>query len=406
VLGVLRWQGRLDWTIDHLSAKSTKIDPPVRTILRMGLFQLLQMNRVPVSAAVNTAVNLAKKHKRPWAAGFVNGLLRKAAAAADSVPWPDPAVDPVGYLAATRSFPRWLVQRWINRLGFTETDSLCNAYNTIPLHCIRTNTLRIERDGLIARLHAENVHARPTLFSPDGIDILSSKEPVLRTAAFEQGLFQIQDQAAQLVSHLTAPILGEKIWDACAGLGTKTAHMAQLMKNHGRLLASDVQTSKLDRLNAEMKRLGIRIVRTRTLNLQSDRLAPMGPDPGAFDRVLVDAPCSGTGAIQKNPDTKWRLKPGDFERYPARQLEILDRVAGHVMINGTLVYATCSIEPEENSRVIERFLQTHLNFAIQRPDMTAISDAQSLLTPEGWMATLPHRHGMEGFFAAVLKRHS
>jgi 16S rRNA (cytosine967-C5)-methyltransferase len=403
VLGVTRWQGRLDWIIDQMVEKNKKIDPPIRNILRMGLFQLFHLDRIPKSAAVHTAVELVKKYRKPWATGFVNGMLRRALEAADRLPWPDPSVNPVDYLSITQSFPKWMIERWIPRWGFSETELFCRTVNRVPTVTVRTNTLKITRRNLLDTLSRDHFKVKPSRFAPEGIDIIESPKPIMRMPVFADGLFQIQDQGSQLVSLAAAVKPGHRVWDACAGLGTKTAHMAQLMKNHGFILASDSRSTKLARLGAEMQRLGIRIVQSRKIDLECD---PLDPDMFGFDRILVDAPCSGTGVIQKNPDTKWRLKPQDYKRYGARQVEFLERLSRYVKVGGTIVYAVCSNEPEENADVITGFLQKHTNFAIQQPEITAILDVHRLLTPEGFLFTLPHRHAMDGFFAAVLKKHS
>jgi 16S rRNA (cytosine967-C5)-methyltransferase len=197
---------------------------------------------------------------------------------------------------------------------------------------------------------------------------------------------------------MLAPQPGETVWDACAGLGTKTAHIAQLMNNQGRLLASDRSDAKLNRLPDEMRRLGVTIATPHRLDL----IAEDASDLPIFDRILVDAPCSGLGVLQKNPDGKWRGSTRELERYQDRQIALLARAALHLRPGGILVYAVCSFEPEENMAVVKAFLQNHPDFAIHHSGMRAAVDSQpALLTPEGWLSTLPHRHRMDGFFAAA-----
>lgn len=402
IYGTLRWQGRLDYQIDRLAKKPDKIDPTVRTILRMALFQLHHLDRVPDSAAVNTAVDLTKQTGRPWAAGFVNGLLRRSAALRDSIDWPDMQTTPDLAVAVRDAIPRWLAARWIERYGLQETRRLCMAINTIPSITLRTNTLKTNRQALMDAVRKESHRTEPTRHSPEGIALRGLKTPLPGWSAFQNGWFQVQDEAAQIVSHFLAPRPGETVWDACAGMGTKTAHLAQLMKNTGTLVATDRHASKLDRLQKEMRRLGITMVRPRCLDLSV--AVPAAAGLPSFDRILVDAPCSGLGVLQKNPDGKWNVSRGDLDQFRRRQLSFLKHAGRHLRPGGIMVYAVCSFEPEENADVVNAFLQMHAEFAIQRPSLKTANQAGCLLTREGWLNTYPHRHGMDGFFAAAFIR--
>jgi 16S rRNA (cytosine967-C5)-methyltransferase len=402
VFGVLRWRMQLDWFIDQLAQKpKKKIDPAVRNILRLAIFQLLYLDRIPHSAAVNTAVNLTKTCGRSWAAAFVNGLLRRASVHLVDLAGNVPNEDPVSALAISQSFPDWMISRWLRRFGATETELLCKAINSIPAITIRTNTLRCTRSQLLTAIADQATHLAPTPHAPEGISFRSPQHAIARWNTFTNGWFQVQGEAAQLVSHLLAPQPGHHIWDACAGLGTKTAHLAQLVENQGRILATDQHESKLVQLNLEMERLGITVVRTRSLNLLNGEVPLNLPQ---FDRILIDAPCSGIGVLQKNPDGKWRNTLADLKRYGHRQAQLLSTVAPLVKPNGILVYAVCSIEPEENEDVVKRFLAEHHEFTVQPPELNYVSERASLTTPQGYLYTLPHRHQMDGFFAAALRR--
>ena len=401
VFGVQRWQSRLDWIIDHLAVRDRKIDPQVRTVLRLGLFQIQFLQRIPLSAAVNTSVELAKKSGRKWAAGFVNGLLREAIRRADRIPWPDPEKDPLTYMAVTHAFPEWMISRWLHRWGGEATEAICRTVNTVPDTILRTNTLRISRRELMAAVLPEAETVRQTRYSPDGIAVTRLHRPLPQWPGFQEGWFQVQGEAAQIVSHFLGPRPGETVWDVCAGLGTKTAHMAQLMQNQGRIVASDLYGHKLEKLDREMHRLGITIVQSTPLDLTV-------PDPGlqlaAFDRILLDAPCSGLGVLQKNPDGKWRLTPRDIQQNSKRQLTLLTQAAPFLKAGGILVYAVCSLEPEENEQVVDAFLQKHPEFAIHSGSSKEIELDNSLLTPRGFLSTIPHLSKIEGFFAAALIR--
>lgn len=402
VYGVLRWQLRLDWYIDKLSRKpGKKIDALVRIILRMALYQLIYLDRIPPSAAVNTAVNLAKTSGRPWAAGFINAVLRRASVDVLELFEDIDHNNPASALSVQYSFPSWMLSRWIHRFGIAETESLCKAVNTVPDITIRANTLLTTRNELVTAIADRAASVVTTAYSPEGISFRTPRETLSQWDAFGKGWFQVQDEAAQLVSHLLAPQPGEMIWDACAGLGTKTAHLAQLMNNQGRIVATDQHASKLDQLGQEMKRLGIIIVETRRLDLLS---ASPPLNLPRFDRILLDAPCSGIGVLQKNPDGKWRISSADLKRYGQRQLELLNNVAPFLKPAGILVYAVCSIEPEENGNVVKQFLADNDAFQVQQPELRSIFRRGALTTPHGCLYTLPHRHHMDGFFAVTFKR--
>jgi len=400
VYGTLRWQGRLDWIIDHFAARNAKaINPLVRTILRMGLFQLQYMDRIPVSAAVNTSVELAKQLKRGWAAGFVNKLLRRAATESGDLPWPDMEKDPVKALVVHQAFPQWMISRWIQQQGIQQTQRLCRAFNCIAPMTLRTNTLKISRAELINALAVDTMTAQPTPYAPEGVVISNLQGALFRQPAYYQGWFQVQDEAAQLVSHLLDPRPGQTVWDACAGLGTKTGHLAQLMKNQGRLFASDLQEHKLNTLSAEMQRLGITIVQQQKLDLHQK--ASYRELPG-FDRILLDAPCSGMGVIRKNPDSKWSLTPETLFQHHRRQVDFLDIVSPALKPGGILVYSVCSMEPEETDWVVEDFLRKHPEFGIFSGSLGAIGKYKALMTGDNWLRTTPQDHDMDGFFAAAL----
>jgi 16S rRNA (cytosine967-C5)-methyltransferase len=402
VFGVMRWRSRLDWIINHaLQKPNKKIDPTVHNILRIALYQLIYLDRIPQSAVVNTAVKLTKACGLDWASGFVNGLLRRVTREPERLDAIDLAADSMKSLALKYAFPEWLISRWHHRFGITETEALCRAMNTIPAITLRTNTLKVTRQILMKAIEDEVSSVLPSAHTPEGIRIHSPQRPIAHWDSYKQGLFQVQDEAAQLIAHMVDPRPGQTIWDACAGMGTKTSHLAQLMQNDGHIIASDRKASKLKQLDAEMQRLGISIVQSCTLDLI--RSAEISELPRC-DRVLVDAPCSGTGVLQKNPDGKWRLAPKDIQGYARNQIYLLDRTSEWVKPQGLLIYAVCSIDSEENEMVVQSFLEKHHEFCIHPPSMHRVSDPSSLTTPQGWFYTLPNRNQMDGFFATVLKR--
>lgn len=402
VFGVQRRRAALDHVIDHLSKTPLrKLDPAVLNVLRIGVFQILHMDRIPESAAVNTAVDITKTFAPRWVSGFVNGLLRAAVRSRGRVPFPDIQTDPVHALAVGKSFPEWLVRRWLDRWGTEETVSLCDAINEIPPITLRANALRINREGLLKALLPDVESALPTPCSPDGVIVKGLKTAIHDLSAFRSGLFQVQDEAAQLVSRFLGPLPGETVMDACAGLGGKTGHLAGLMKNQGHIVAVDLYSRKLDSLGQEARRLGISIVTHFRHDL--DQPIPEGRI-GPFDRILLDAPCSGLGVLRRNPDAKWSAAKRDLAGYRKRQIRFLAHLAPLVKTSGTLGYAVCSMEPEETEQAAAAFLEKHPNFFVQRDFSHLPADSRALITPEGYLRTAPHRDGMDGFFSVCFVR--
>ena len=241
----------------------------------------------------------------------------------------------------------------------------------------------------------------PTAYGPDGVRLDHPGDPVASMKEFREGFFQVQDEAAQLVTLLLDPRPGETVMDACAGMGGKTGHIAQQMKNSGKILALDISPDKLDKIHPEMSRLGISIVETRVYDLgqplDTDRL-------GKYDRVLLDAPCSGLGVLRRNPDIKWRTSPDRLARCQVRQISFLNHVSQFVKPSGVLVYAVCSMEFEENEAVVAAFLSNHSDFSVDKNPAGLPPQIRSLVDPEGHLRTFPHLHGMDGFFAVRFRR--
>ncbi|MEW6671759.1 MAG: 16S rRNA (cytosine(967)-C(5))-methyltransferase RsmB [Thermodesulfobacteriota bacterium] len=401
VYGVLRWRGRLDWTIRHFSRTPiAKIDPQILNLLRLGLFQITELDRVPASAAVHTAVEMAKTVAAPWVVGFVNANLRKMAREHQNVPFPEIDRQPLQALSAGKSFPQWLLKRWLKRFGLNETAALCDAVNLIPPITLRVNTLKTERLRLMDALGDDAEEVCKTAHAPDGICLRRLTRPIAEMPAFGQGWFQVQDEAAQLVGLLADPRPGERVLDACAGLGGKTGHLAQQMKNRGEIVALDRDDAKLQQTNSEMTRLGVSIVKTLRHDLNTglarERI-------GMFDRVLVDAPCSGLGVIRRNPDGKWSSSARELKRLGARQVRFLESVEDLVKPSGILAYSVCSTEPEENEDVINAFLNNHENFVIDHEPGRLSGEARGSLEG-GYFKTFPHRNHMDGFFSVRLRR--
>ncbi|MBU1170688.1 MAG: 16S rRNA (cytosine(967)-C(5))-methyltransferase RsmB [Proteobacteria bacterium] len=404
VYGVIRWRGHIDYIIAHFSKTPLeKIKPEILNTLRLGVFQLKFLSRIPESAAVNTSVDLAKKNGPVWVVKFVNGVLRNIARNLDSVPFPNGDENLTLSISLGKSFPTWLIQKWLNRFGEEETLQLCDHINSIPEITIRTNTLKTDKTALFESL---DPHVKDLMFSEfatDGLSFTHPDQAIFLLPPFKDGWFQVQDEAAQLVSQILCPCPGERVLDACAGLGGKTGHLAQLMGNRGEIIALDHDGKKLARLNLDMKRLGISIVKTQIIDLEkpfdSEKL-------GYFDRILVDAPCSGMGVIRRNPDSKWSLTKKNLNRYKKRQVRFLSALSEQLKPSGVMVYAVCSFEPEENEAVIDSFLHQHPDFMIIHDNDNLPSRIAVLKNSKGCFVSLPHIHHMDGFFMVRLKRMS
>jgi 16S rRNA (cytosine967-C5)-methyltransferase len=401
VFGVLRWRGRLDFILARFSKTPlSKIDPPVLAVLRLALFQLLFLTRIPPSAAVHSAVDAAKAVAPPWVASFVNAVLRRAAADHSGVVFPDRRTRPVQALASGESCPEWLVERWLARYGLEPAAGLCAGINRLPALTLRANTLRASREDLISSMNSIAAEASPAGIAPDGVIVGGLKLALAESAAFRQGWFQVQDEAAQLVTVLLDPRPGEAVLDACAGRGGKTGHIAQLMQNRGQLLALDRSDARLSQLREEMARLGVASASIREADLLQPGLRlPAGP----FDRILLDAPCSGLGTLRRNPDIKWSARPKDLLRFQGIQVRLLLQASAWLKPGGTLVYAVCSPEPEEAVEVVQAFLAADPRFRIERDAVNLPAAVRPLFDSHGFLQTYPRLGYMDGFFAVRLK---
>ena len=397
--GTLRTLNTLDWiTARFLKQPLGAQTVWIRNILRLGVYQLFYMDKVPPGAACNEAVELAKKFGTPGAVRFVNGVLRNIARQKDQIEFPAFQEDPVAHISLKYSHPTWMVERWLTEFGPENTVALCRANNTIPPNTVRTNTLKISREALSDRLTQEGLSVRQTEFAPDGLQI-DGFLSIRSLPAFQHGLFQIQDESSMLVAHAVNPAHGSRVLDVCSAPGGKTTHMAQLMQNEGTIQALDIHPHKLDLVAENCRRLGITNVETRLLD---GRDLP-GPFAAWADYVLVDAPCSGLGVLRRRPDARWRKEPGQISGLVRLQESILAGAAQCVRPGGVLVYSTCTITYEENLGQVLGFLAHHPDFALEdlRPFMPAGLGEK---TAQGYLEIYPHIHNMDGFFIARMRR--
>ncbi len=326
----------------------------------------------------------------------MNALLRNALRKKDAIVWPDMAKATEEAIAVLHSHPSWLVRRLLAQFGVEETITICQANNAIPPLTLRVNTLRASRDRALVALAEAGIAAEPTPFSADGVILRSPAAGLRETILYKEGLIRIQDEASQLIARLVAPEPGERILDLCAGAGGKTLHLAALMENRGSITAIDLHSERLRMLREEAKRLGVVIVETRT----GDAATPAEGFHKIFDRVLLDAPCSGLGTLRRNPEIRWRLAPADLKKCMQTQKRLLKSAAEYVKPGGRLVYSVCTITPEENEIIIGDFLRNHPDFKLMPP----ANLPPALIDAQGCFRTSPHLQGMDGFFAALLVR--
>lgn len=401
VNGVIQNKLLLDYIMSQFSKiKLSKLTPFVKNAIRLGIYQVYFLNRVPDFAAVNESVNLVKKNEGRKAANFTNAVLRNVLRHKEMLSFPEKDKDITKYLSVYYSFPPWMVKRWLGLFGADFTEKLCRAFNEPPCLCIRVNTLLTNRNNLLQRLKDEGVHAVPGKFADEAIYILQSP-PIHQLKSFEDGLFTVQDESSIIASLAVDPKANEQVLDVAAAPGGKSTHMAALMQNQGTIVSWDIHPHRVKLIEENASRLKASIVKTRVKDAKILDETMMG----SFDRVLIDAPCSGLGVIRRKPDIKWSKKPDDIKALRNEQEHIIFVCSKYVKPGGVLVYSTCSIEPKENEELVEDFLAKNQEFAYDDlrkslPEMLH----DELKSPYGYITLYPHIHGTDGFFVARLKR--
>ena len=361
--GVIRFKKRLDWFIyQFLFSKKKKLPLTVQNILRMGFYQVLYLEKIPDYAIVNESVELAKESPYPAYSSMVNAVLRNVIRQSVPISWPDIGEEPVKYISIYYSFPEWLVERWINRFGLEMCIRICEASNIKPNLTLRINSLRTNMPQFQKELSRLKISFQESQYLPDVAITVEDYSNIAQTPLFQKGLFSIQDESSMLATEFLGPVPGDAIIDMCSGPGGKTAHISQILQNTGEVIAFEINQRRLEMVMAESRRLGIEnispvLMDSRKLNKEY---------LGKADRILVDAPCSGTGVIRKKPDLKWKnWSIKHFNELNQIQIELLDTAALYLKPGGELLYSTCSMEKEENDDVIVKFIEKHPNFTIQ-----------------------------------------
>ncbi len=386
VLGTICWKKRLDWIIDSLSRKPhSRLRPTVENILRMGIFQMEFMDRVPVRAAVDTSVQLAKQNGVNYASGYINGLLRNLDRNRGKETYPHSTKDPINFLSIFYSHPTWLVEKWVSQWGTELTINLLKANNQPSNTWLRRNPLR---ENSFKSQEEKIIES-----DPNGFFFTRDLSKLIESRDFKTGLFQIQDPAAQFAVRLLAPQPGENILDLCSAPGGKTTQIAELMKNKGIVVATDISSQRLKKVAENSQRLGIEIVHT----VAWDGTYPFEQK---FDRVLLDAPCSGTGIIGRHADARWRKRPADIAMNAETQYKLLKSAFLNLRPGGILVYSTCSLEHEENQQVVETFVSNAPEAEIDPASDHLPSGNQS----GRYFQAIPGQYIGDGAFAARIRK--
>ncbi len=396
VYGTVKAGDTLDWILRrYVNRPLRKIAPVVRNILRLGLYQIFYMDKVPASAACNEMVEITKRHSHPGTVKFVNAVLRTAAREPEKAAFPSGSGHAVEELALRTFHPQWLVKLWSKEFGFSAAEKLCAFDNEDAPLCFRTNTLKTTREALLQELSRQGAPSEASPWAPEAVRCLSHGA-LDHLPALQEGLCQVQDESSMQVAHVLDPQPGERIIDCCAAPGGKTTHIAALMKNEGHILAGDLYEHKLQRIEDNAARLGVKIIKTRLMDArETGRLFP-----GQADRVLVDAPCSGLGVLRRKPDARWNKSLEEIRELPPLQLAILSSAAEALRPGGVLVYSTCTILQEENEAVVKAFLETHPAFSLEQTGAFLPGKKRE----DQMVRLLPTVDGTDGFFIARLKK--
>jgi len=393
VMGVLRQQLWLDRLIEHYAGrKIAELDAAVRVVLRLGLYQLRFLSRVPASAAVNESVNLVHLARLRSASGLVNAVLRRATREPEVDPTNNIS-DPIERLAVTTSHPMWLIERWTRALGVAEAEAFARANNEPAPVVFRVVNNRARATEVCERLRESGAELVPSKIVSAAWRITGAWTLLAELAA--DGQVYLQDEASQLVAEMLEVLPSHRVLDLCAAPGSKTTQIADLALDSAKIVASDLHQHRLRTVVSSAKMHGLTSIHCLAL----DGLQPLPFGEGAFDRVLVDAPCSGTGTLRRNPEIRWRISPADIEDLSRRQKQLLLNAARVVKPGGRLIYSTCSVEPDENEDVVQAFLENNRTFRLGQLALN-----QSLRTSPGMARTWPQRDGTDGFFICALER--
>ena len=394
VHGVIRWLGRIDWILNGFyKGQFSKAVPNIKNALRVAVYQMLFLDKVPDYAAVNESVDFVKKLQGQKHADQTNAVLRNILRTKDAINYPNPEEDLVNYLATYYSHPYWMVKRWLARFGKEHTEQLLIANNAKPSLSLRVNNLVTNKTELKSLLNNVNLKYTESIYVKDFIK-LNILTNITDWGYFANGYFSVQDESTGIPVYLLDPKPGMRVLDLCAAPGGKTGLIADLMNNEGEIIALDKYESRAKILEKNLNRLKI-------TNVKIEVADALEYNDGLFDRVLIDAPCSGLGTLTKKPDVKWKKDLGDIRKLNVSQFELLEKGASLVKPGGYLVYSTCTMEPEENFSIIQKFLFGNPHYEL---DVDKSIFPKELYDENGCLSALPHLHNIDGSFSARIKR--
>ena len=395
--GVIRWRAKLDFVLNGFyNGDYMKCLNLIKNTLRVALYQILFLDRIPIPVAINESVELIKRIQGEKIAGIVNAVLRNISRNIQNIRFPLKSEDPVYYLTVMQSHPRWLVRRWVQRFGTDEAENLMSINNNRPNTIIRVNTLKTDIDEIIDILLEREIEFIRSKYLKDTLVITNNKIKIPSMDLFENGFITIQDTSASMAAKLTNAQPNDIIIDLCAAPGGKSFYMAEMMNDTGKIIALDKYTAKINIIDEAIDRMGY----TCVIPLHGDAMEFITDDK--FDIVVVDAPCTGLGTLSKKPDIKWKREREDIFKLAEAQKQILDNAAKLVKDGGALIYSTCTTEPEENADNIKWFLEKYPEFTLDPAEKYLPKE----VCTDGMLQTFPHIHGIDGAFGARLIKNS
>lgn len=397
VYGTIRWKEKLRYCLNLFLSHEIK-NKKVELILLIGIYQILHLNSIPDYAAINETVELASIKFDKKIKNLVNALLRQISRNKENLDFPEQKTDTSRFMSVNYSYPKWLIDKWIDSYGTKVTKNMCISLNEHSRATIRVNQNLIERDKML-ELISSDCKPEKTKYSNVGIHI-DNQYKIINSNLYKDGYFSIQDESSQIVSLILDPKAGQTVLDACGAPGTKTNHIAELMKNKGTIICCDINNKRLRLVNNDTKRLGSTIVQT----INADAKDLTFNYKIKFDKILVDAPCSGLGTIKKNPDLKWNKNMDDINNLSSIQIGILNNVSRLVKTGGIVVYSVCTLMKEENEQVCEEFLNTNKNFNIDNNLPMKYEKINRLLDRNGYFSSLKYLDHMDGFFIARFRK--
>lgn len=395
--GTLQRKMTLDYYLEPFIKNPKKLENWVKQLLRMTLYQMLYLDKIPDRAAIHEAVEIAKKRGHKGISGMVNGVLRSLQR--EGVRDMDEIKDEVERLSIETSHPTWLVRRWIEQFGYNKAKEMCEINLTAPMQTARVNTNKITREACIKRLTEEGFQVEESVVVPEAIKCL--KGNLAHSESFREGLITIQDESSMLVAYALGIEQNETILDACAAPGGKSTHIAEKLEDTGQVISLDLHEHKVKLINENAVRLGLTNIETKAMD---SRKVQEEFDGSAFDRILLDAPCSGLGVMRRKPDMKYTKKEEDLNRLQSIQLQLLDSVTPLLKSGGTLVYSTCTIDRSENEEVVTAFLQKHTDFEGDLSVIERMPKAIQPLMTDFQLQIFPQDFGSDGFYIASLRK--